>query len=253
MVCDKSLWIFLVFLIAITGRAQESLRLPNPFSKSDFNFTTIQRYLPLYEFKADSIKKLSMRLDFNPARAHSNFYSPENVLPAKSYQLDTRSSSYYVPRNVGDKLTDIMNRPRDTAFVPVLGAAFLAAQLAANYLWIEKKIELNKKDLIVALENFEVLNEILIRQHINLEQLYKIESINSRMTASILQAKLEILTDSKLLHPKKSDDKHIEYYAAFSSGQISQAIDRALAQADADSLTIAQLKQLQLKLHQPGN
>ena len=66
-----------------------------------------------------------------------NRYHPSNIMPKNYYKIDYRSSSYYVPRMVKDELSLIMNRPKDKSFVPILGVAFLAAQLASKYIFVK--------------------------------------------------------------------------------------------------------------------
>jgi hypothetical protein len=87
-----------------------------------------------------------------------NRYYSSAIMPEDPFKLDYRSSSYYIPRIVKDELNLIMNRPKDSAFMPITGITFIAAQLASKYIFIQVIIKIISENILNTLDDYGILN-----------------------------------------------------------------------------------------------
>ena len=78
------------------------------------------------------------------------YIDPRNYTPSSNpFIFDNRSNSYYVPRQIRDELNLMMNRPKTAdSMVPILAVPILAAQIAANYIWVKEKSKIKSKFLV---------------------------------------------------------------------------------------------------------
>jgi hypothetical protein len=233
-----------MLLMAGAGSAQTGLRLANPYSvpTDSATFPVKQSILPIEQFNADQIRRNQLKLNFEAENKMGEYYSPENVMPASPFELDTRETSNYVPRMVRDRITTIMNRPKDSAFTPILGVAFLAAKLAAKHLQIEQRIELHPENLAIAADLFQPLAQLLLKSPQTAEQLFLLPGLNQDRTMVVLQRQIDLLTENKLVRRKLIDKGSTQYFPAFTLNEIQQACDHALSDT---SLTAPHKKAVQ--------
>lgn len=161
------------------------------------------------------------------------FY-PESVMPKDPFKLDFRSGSYYVPRMVRDELTQMMNRPKDNAFVPILGVAFLAAQLAAKYVIVQQKIKIDAENIINSINYNSILLKLWRRNPQTSTDLYKDQLIKEKFTMRMLEEGINLLIDNKLIKQKIIENDETQYFPALTEGEYMQLIETAL-----DDTTIA--------------
>lgn len=169
------------------------------------------------------IKHESKKLDIN------QYISP-NIIPKDPFKLDMRGSSYYVPRMVRDELNLIMNRPRENALVPILPVAFLALQLASEYLLIQLKTEITAQDIENGREGLPVLEELWKENPQTMSELYKKEMFRDKYTMLELQRLIEILADNKLVKRKLIENSETQFFYALGKNQYYQIIERGKAE-----------------------
>jgi hypothetical protein len=156
-------------------------------------------------------------------------FSPKTIFPKNPFYLDVRSSSNYVPIFVRDELNLIMNRPKDSAFMPVLGVAFLAAQMAAKYLLIQKQIAIKVENVLRSEEGIPILQELWKKNPQTAIQLFEINYLQENNTVSSLQNILHVLSDNKLVKPKKLVDGELQYFPAISRNELYALLEKAHA------------------------
>jgi len=168
----------------------------------------------------------------------NNRYHPSNVMPKDPFKLDYRSSSYYVPRMVKDELSLIMNRPKDNAFVPVLGVAFIAAQLAAKYVFVQDKLKISNENILNTIDEFGIMNELWKKSPQTSSELYKISKLRNKFTLKELNYRMNNLIDNKLVKQKNLEDQELQYFPAISKSEY----DKLFQQINTDSTIIEKSK-----------
>jgi len=156
----------------------------------------------------------------------NNRYHPSNVMPKDPFKLDYRSSSYYVPRMVKDELNLIMNRPKDSAFVPVLGVAFIAAQLAAKYVFVQEKLKISEENIMNAVDEFGILNELWKKSPQTSSELYKNSILKDKITLKELNYKIDKLIDNKLIKQKNLEDQELQFFPAISKSEYEKIVQQ---------------------------
>ncbi|MCK4755117.1 MAG: hypothetical protein KAS58_07775 [Calditrichia bacterium] len=227
----RFLSLILIIITANISFAQLGLQIPvyNLDTHSDSTRVSFPKtVLPLrnWQDSADQyfeIKHESKKLDIN------QYISP-NIIPKDPFKLDMRGSSYYVPRMVRDELNLIMNRPRENAFVPILPVAFLALQLASEYLLIQLKTEITSQDIENGQEGLPVLEELWKKNPQTMTELYKKERLKDKYTMLELQRLLEILADNKLVKRKLIENSETQFFYALGKNQYHQIIERGKAE-----------------------
>jgi hypothetical protein len=153
-------------------------------------------------------------------------YISPNAFSADPFKMDMRGSSYYVPQTVRDELNLIMNRPKDSAFIPILPAAFLALQLASKYLLVRKKTEITPQDVMSAQEGYPILEELWKRNPQTLSELYKTTKLRDNYTMLELQRLVGILVDNKLVKRKLIEGGETQYFYSLEKIQYDQLAER---------------------------
>ena len=153
------------------------------------------------------------------------------IIQNNPFTLDTRSTSYYVPRMVRDELNLIMNRPRDNAFVPILPVAFLALQLVRKYVLIRQKTEITAEDIENSREGLPILKELWRNSPQTLSQLYQHDILKEKYTMLELKRLIDILADNKLVKPKLIKNSETQYFYAIGKDQYSHIIEQEKARA----------------------
>jgi predicted transcriptional regulator len=154
-------------------------------------------------------------------------FSPKTIFPENPFYFDGRSSSYYVPRFVSDELNMIMNRPKSTAFLPVLNVAFWAAQLAAKYLLIQQKIAIEVENVLRSEQGIPIIQQLWEKNPQTATQLFDINSLQEKNTVVSLKNILELLSDNKLVKTKKLGDGDLQYFPAISRNELSTLLEKA--------------------------
>ena len=154
------------------------------------------------------------------------FYT-QPQMPVNQWEIDTRNSSYYTPRIVRDELNLIMNRPRETAFVPVLGAAYIAYQLAANYLIIKSKLVISATDILSCQEELPVLNELWHENPQTCSQLLQKPVLKPKYTYTELRSALARLADRNLVKIKQIENDESQYFPGISEKETRELLQAA--------------------------
>jgi hypothetical protein len=155
----------------------------------------------------------------------NQFISP-NIIPKDPFKLDMRGSSYYVPRMVRDELNLMMNRPRENAFVPILPVAFLALQLASQYLLIQLKTEITPQDIENCQEGLPILKELWKNNPQTMSELYQHKFLNDNYTMLELKRMIDILIDNKLVKRKLIENSETQYFYAIGKDQYFRLIEK---------------------------
>jgi len=143
-------------------------------------------------------------------------------LTVNPFTIDTRESSYYVPVRVRDELNLIMNRPRDSAFLPVLGVAWIAYQLGSKYLEIRRKNTIDHEELLNARPALPLLYSLWRNYPQTPAQLYHHQEIQSIMTFSQLLEDLALLQRNNLIKSRFYSVDSIQYFPGlFRAGMLS--------------------------------
>ncbi|MGD9489292.1 MAG: hypothetical protein AB7W47_14840 [Calditrichaceae bacterium] len=173
-----------------------------------------------------------IKLEYETARGHSPYYSPENIIPANPLFLDTRGSSYYTPRIVSDRMDQIMNRPRSDSFLPLPVAAVLAARLAAKYIDIGKKIEISARDYIIENEQRMILIALWKNPGCSAADLYTDSLLQYKGTLNTLETLIGGLQNKKLVKIRTVENESDRYYAAQSKQVVRDLIENGMQSPD---------------------
>jgi len=215
---------FLLSLIYSSLQSQDSARITVIDSAKTDSLKIASLDSALF-FKADT---LSLQLSFPTDKK-----IPKNIitmprLPSNPLEIDTRTSSYYTPRNVQDKMDQIMNRPRSDTFLPVLAMAYFAASIAAKQLEIDKLFELKADDYFVPEDQFTILEKLWIKAPRRIDNLYLATDLKDETTAKELQNHLIILADNGLIKTRDAGENNILFYPAQKSEKVIELFMSAL-------------------------
>lgn len=219
----KFLYLFLFTALSWS----QNIGLSN-YSSSDSIYIPLKpKILPLKDWQKFEMQKLQM--EYSKAELEELNYISPLVIPRNPFELDMRGSSYYVPRMIRDELNLIMNRPRETAFVPVLTAGFIALQLAHQYLLVRNKTQINHENLLEASQGIGIIMALWKDSPQTLTQIYEKEIYEEPVTTIELQRILEILTDNKLIRSKKIPEAEMQYFPAMTKHEMTELIDHSVA------------------------
>jgi hypothetical protein len=168
-------------------------------------------------------------VELNYPSLHYQDYLNQNLLhySFEPFKIDFRESSYYVPQVVRDELNMIMNRPRDSAFMPVLGVAWIAYQLASHTLELQQKSSIDYNKLLSAGPAIPVLYSLWEIKPQTAQQIYRDKRIHPVMTFRQLQEKLEILQQNNLIKSRIIPPDSLFYFPAITRDQILSILDSA--------------------------
>lgn len=236
--------IFIICLTRITWSQGGGL---NPAYMTDSVYIQLRpKILPLRDWHKFEMQKLQM--EYTKIELEQlNLISP-NILPKQPWQLDIRGSSYYVPRMVRDKLNLIMNRPSETAFVPVLTVAFIALQMANQYLLVRKKTQIDTDNLLTAASDLVLLQELWKNSPQTMSQLYQKELYQEPITMVELQKILETLLDNKVIRMKTIPNAETQYFPALTKKHMSDLIDDCISDSSCTNSNRAKLLDLLVQL-----
>jgi len=221
-----SLILLIYFVLTNCSIAQIGLT-PKVFEVSDStkvkNNVKIQNLNNLYNYNQT---ELSLKYFNKNSNFDNNRYHPSNVMPKDPFKLDYRSGSYYVPTMVRDELNLIMNRPKDNAFVPVLGVAFIAAQLASKYIFVQDKLKISNENILKTIDDYRIMNELWKKSPQTSSELYKITSLKNKYTLKELNFRMNNLIDNKLVKQKNLEDQELQFFPAISKSEYEKLLQQ---------------------------
>ena len=165
-----------------------------------------------------------------PEHQRANYYDPKSVMPANPFYLDYRGGSYYVPRQVNNRIAQMMNRPSPDSFVPVFAIAMLAAKVALHYVNIEHKIRIEASDYLVQEKSFPLLQALWVRSPQTAFELYELNEVNENRTFVQTESELQVLVDQKLIKSKTQEEAPTLYFVAQSRETVLELLTAALTQ-----------------------
>jgi hypothetical protein len=127
---------------------------------------------------------------------------------------------------VRDELNLIMNRPRDNAFLPILPVAFLAIQLASQYLIVQQKTEITVTDVKNAEEGYPILERLWKKNPQTLSELYQSDSLQDKYSMLELQRLMGILVDNKLVKRKLVEKSETQFFYALEKMRYDQLAEQ---------------------------
>jgi len=187
------------------------------------------KWLNLKEWNNYNQANLSLKSYNSNDNFDKNRYHPSNVMPKSYFDLDYRSSSYYVPRMVKDELNLIMNRPKDSALMPIMGVAYIAAQLASKYIFVQEKLKISTENVLNSIEGYEILKTLWKKSPQTSSQLYKFHVLQENFSLNELNMSINNLIDNKLIKQKNVEDKEMLFFPAISISEYEQILQRVLA------------------------
>jgi len=212
----KKVLLFFVILPIAQVLAQPGLQMPKNSSftsKSDslnINFPT--PVLPLPDLQRIDYRTFELEQDDSQINVYQ--YISHDIFPTNPFEVDLRYTSNYVPRWVRDDLNQIMDRPRDSAFLPILPVAFIALQMASQYLLIRHKTEITAENILNSEEAIPVLQMLWITSPQTLTELYAKQPIRDKHTMRDLERLVNILIDNNLVRTRLIENAETKYFAA---------------------------------------
>ena len=219
------------FLIIIaTATAAAGILLAQTTANGSDSTRNLPEGLSAY-FPAEKLSRHygSLRFDLRevelkyPLNSYQTFLNRSIAdLTANPFTIELRESSYYVPVRVRDELNLIMNRPRDSAFFPVLGVAWIAYQLGSKYLEIQRKNIIDHDELIKASQALPLLYLLWQQYPQTAGQLYHRREVQQVMTFKQLQQELNLLQQNNLIKSRFYSPDSVQYFPnLFRAGMIA--------------------------------
>jgi len=224
---------FLLLIPCITAVfAQPGLKIPKTFpsvNKSDtLNIAFPEPVLPLPDLQKFNYPRLELKQTGNALNIYQ-YISPD-FMPANPFELDLRQTSNYVPGMVRDQLNRIMDRPRDSAFLPILPVAFLALQLASKYLLIQQKTEITVENIISAEEAIPLLKILWVQSPQTLTEMYEKVKIRDNHTMRDVERLVNLLIENNLVRTRIIENAGTKYYAALQEAEYLELKKKAEVQ-----------------------
>lgn len=203
--------VFIFVLSCSYGYSQDSLK-------------TIPSNDSLSLFAADTLGlRLSYPVERQLPKDLINIRTPKSPL-----EVDTRTGSYYTPKIVQDKLDDIMNRPRSDSFVPLLGLAAFAVNVAVKQLEAAKLFEPKAEDYMLSDKELLVLEQLWIKAPQKIDELYLNTSLQEGNTANELQKTISKLTDINLVKTRTDGKKMVLFFPSQKLDHVKNIIRNAV-------------------------
>jgi predicted transcriptional regulator len=227
----KMIFLLTFFLVSTAVHAQYGLRVPQPSHwkiKSDLlDIYFPDPVLPLYDW--DHLNEHAIEVNNESEGIDINRYITPDYYPVNPFKVDLRYTSNYVPREVRNELNHIMDRPRDTAFLPILPVAFLALQLASKYLLIRGKTEITIENIENVQPALPVMEALWQKSPQTQTELYQNRQIKNEHTMLDLQRLLNLLIDNNLVRTRVIENAEMKYYPALNQTQYAEIKNRAAA------------------------
>ena len=219
--------IFLLFNNAIIAQVGLAHKM---FEYSDSTKTkNIVKWQNLKDWHNYNQTELSLKYYNKNSNFDKNRYHPSKVMPKDPFKLDYRSGSYYVPRMVKDELNLMMNRPKDNSFVPILGVAYIAAQLASKYVFVQDKLKISNKNVFNTIDDYAILKFLWIKNPQTASQLYGKSALHEKYTLNELNIKTNNLIDNKLVKQKNLEDQELQFFPAIKKSEYKQLLQQVSA------------------------
>lgn len=185
----------------------------------------------------------------HPLQENRYYYTPKH-LQHNPFGPDTRYSSFYTTRLVSDELNMMMHRPKDNAFVPVLGVAFIAMQMVSKYLLVKNELQIKPENILNCDSQLNIIEALWSNNPQTCKELYKLENFNQKYTYKTLETDIHKLVDQNLVKVKRLENDEIQYFPAIDRS----ALNTTLEKGRKDSLfTISQINQIDSLLIYFGN
>jgi predicted transcriptional regulator len=221
---------FIVFIIIINYANAQIGLIPKAFEYSDStkvkNTVKLQN---LEEWHNYNQTELSLKYYNKNDYFDRNRYHPSNVMPKDPLKMDNRSSSYYVPRMVKDELNLMMNRPKGNSFFPILGVAFIAAQLASKYIFLQDKLKISPENVLKTIDDFEIINALWHKSPQTASELYQIPDLHEKQARNELNVKITNLIENKLIKQKNLKDQELQLFPAITKFDYKQLLQQVSA------------------------
>jgi hypothetical protein len=214
-----------IFFGVLSSFAQDSLKTNDLFS--------IKPKLLLPQSRSE-IQFQSIDLEYDLDTFDQKYHYTPDHLTSTPFGIDTRSSSFYTPRFVRDELNNMMHRPKDHAFVPVMGVAFIAAQMIGKYLLVERELQINSQNILNCSEQIPILEALWLRNPQTCDELYKLEKFNQKYTFRELENDLDVLVDQKLVKTRRLENDELQYFPAIDRIKVQNT----LREGRADSIHV---------------
>lgn len=214
-------------------------QIKNPGYTANLNPADSVRLLLPYHQPYVNLSTPGTHLNFQlsqPAQIRPRYYDPRNVMPENRLFLDYRGTSYYVPRQINNRLAQIMNRPSPDSFLPVLAVGVLAAKLALQYVKIEHKIEITATDYLTDARAFPVLAALWRSSPQTARQLFERDELKQQYTFSQFLTFLNELAEGKLVLRKREEAGETLYFCAQSAAQARTVLNQDPQVVSFDSL-----------------
>ena len=226
---------FITFFPFLTAVAQDSLKTSDLFS--------IKPKLLVPQSRSE-IQLQNINLEYKFVPLNNNYHYTPDHLTSNPFGMDTRSSSFYTPRFIRDELNVMMSRPKDHAFVPVLGVAFIAAQMIGKYLLVERELQINPENILKCHKQIPILEELWQNNPQTCNQLYKIEYFNQAYTFKDLEININVLVDEKLVKVKRLENDELQYFPAINKSKLQFTLKEGRKDSLRTSVTIFQIDSL---------
>jgi len=179
-------------------------------------------------------------------------YNPPDI-SSTPWGIDTRSSSYYTPRLVRDEMNAIMNRPKDQAFLPVLGVAYLAYLMASKYIFIKGKLEISADDVLLCKDQMDIIVALWKKNPQTVDQLYKQKPFQDNYTYIKLEKAIGLLADQNLVKTKKLENDEIQYFPAITKSELEHTLEKGKKDTLLSDTDINNIDSLQIIIRQTSN
>ena len=236
-------WIILVSMVLAQSSGQDSLHINDIFS--------IQPKYLLPQNRSD-IQFQNFNLNYNHQIPESGYYYTPEHLHRNPFGPDTRYSSFYTPRLVRDELSTMMHRPKDNAFVPVLGVAYIAMQMAGKYLLVKHELEIKPENILNCDSQLHIIEALWLHSPQTCKELYQLENFNRKYTYKELEADINILVDQNLVKVKRLENDEIQYFPALDSSSLQTTLEKGRKDSLYSTFQINQIDSLLIYFGNPA-
>jgi predicted transcriptional regulator len=144
----------------------------------------------------------------------------------------------------------MMHRPKDNAFVPVLGVAYIAMQMVSKYLLVKNELQIKPENILNCDSQLHIIEALWSKSPQTCKELYQLENFNQKYTYKKLETEINILVDQNLVKVKRLENDEIQYFPALNRSALHTTLERGRK----DSLnTISQISQIDSLLIYFGN
>ena len=154
------------------------------------------------------------------------YIDPKKYTPSSNpFVFDNRSSSYYVPRAIRDELNLMMNRPKTAdSMVPIIAIPIIAAQIAANYIYVQEKSRIKKENLLNSAEDIDLLRQLWQKNPLTVSNIYQNGDRQDSEQYEGLEKRMQVLVDNKLVKMKKIENSEPQYFPAKTKQELAEII-----------------------------